>query len=190
MSPEPGLSTQPETTGAPSPASEEPKRSHLTIARHLTKLREAASAILALLAPSQPSPAEAVESPTSAATAQRAPTARPKSPLQIRIDRHSSTIDRALKVVAELNPEGKARNDLPDDLRDTIARQERIARGVIDAEIHFWSATIENNPIIRLDELESHWVRRLLDQATVLGCSPDYQEHLAFLRTWNKNAHH
>jgi hypothetical protein len=49
---------------------------------------------------------------------------------------------------------------------------------VLDAEVHFWSATIENNPMIRLD------------LAALLGCSPGYAEHLAFLSDWRVNARH
>jgi hypothetical protein len=152
-------------------------------------LRDAASAILALFAPD-----EAREGPAGAGATDtappRGPAARPKSPLEVRIDRHSGTIQRALTVVARLNPEGKSEGELPEDVRAAIARHERGAREVIDAEVHFWSATVENNPIIRLDPTEAAWVRRLLELADRVGCSPGYEEHLSFLHNWDANARH
>jgi hypothetical protein len=149
-------------------------------------LRDAASAILALFAPQ--------DDPEDVAGATAAPELRPigraKTPLEIRIERHAATIDRALTVIAQLNPDGLSRGELPEDVRGDIARHQRIARDVLDAEVHYWSATIENNPLIRLDATEDAWVRRVLRLADLLGSSPDSKEHLDSLRTWSVNARH
>jgi hypothetical protein len=156
-------------------------------------LRDTASAILALFAPrddQEDAGGAAVAAPPRGPGGEQGPIERPKTPLEIRIERHAATIDRALKVVAQLNPDGESGRELPEDVRGAIARQRRIARDVIDAEVHFWSATIENNPVSRLDEIEESWVRRVLGLADLLGCSPDYEEHLTFLRNWSVNTHH
>ena len=73
-----------------------------------------------------------------------------------------------------------------------ICERERIDAALVgpEAEVLFWSATIENNPLIRLDETEGSWVRRVLELAAVLGCSPDYEENLISLRNWSVNASH
>ena len=194
MSPEPDPPTNPlDTPAAPRPAYEKPKQSHSTIARHLTRLRDAASAILALFAShndQEDAVGAAVAAPTRGPGGELGPIERPKTPLEIRIERHTATIDRAMTAVARLNPDRKSRKELPEDLRGAIARQQRIARDTIDAEVLFWSATIENNPLIRLDETEGSWVRRILELAAVLGCSPDYEENLISLRNWSVNASH
>jgi hypothetical protein len=172
---------EPPDAQAPRPAHEELKPSHSAIRRHLTKLRDAAFAVLAVIVP--PDDREDAGS-------EHEPTERPRSPLKVRIERHAAAIDRALTIVAQLNPEGTARSELPEDVRGAIARQERIIRGVIDAEVHYWNATIEGNPVTSLDETEESWVRRLVRLAAIVGCSPDHEEHLAFLRNWAVNVHH
>ena len=78
MSPEPGPPTKPLDT----PAAEEPKPSHSTIARHLTKLRDAASAILALFAPHddhEEAVGAAVASPPRGPGGEQGPIGRPKT---------------------------------------------------------------------------------------------------------------
>jgi hypothetical protein len=172
---------EPPAAQAPRPAHEELKPSHSAIGRHLTKLRDAAFAILAVIVPADD---------REDAGSEHEPTERPRSPLEARIERHAAAIDRALAVVEQLNPQRKPRRELPEDVRGAIARQERIIRGVIDAEVHYWSATIEGNPLTGLDVTEESWVRRLIRLAAIVGCSPDHEEHLAFLRNWAVNVHH
>lgn len=57
-------------------------------------------------------------------------------------------------------------------------------RGVLEAEVHFWGATIEERPQTQLDETEDAWVVRILQLAEQVGCSPDNRGHLAHLRKW------
>jgi hypothetical protein len=179
--PAPAAGAEPPDAQVTRPAHEEPKPSHSVIARHLTKLRDAAFAILAVIVP----PDDRED-----ASREHEPRERPKSPLEIRIERHAAAIDRALTVVARLNPERKSRSGLPEDVRGAIARQEQIIRDVIDAEVHYWSAIVESRPLSGLDEVEEYWVRRLMRLAGMVGCSPDHEEHLAFLRNWSVNVHH
>jgi hypothetical protein len=179
MNPEPGLSTQ---LG-------EPKPSHSAIGRHLTALRDVARTILELFAPQADRDEEIdVAVATLLPGAGRTPIRTPKSPLEIRIECHSALIDQTLKVTAKLNPEGVSPKELPEDVRAALASQDRVIRGILDAEVHFWGATIENNPLTHLDETEESWVRRGIGLVARVGCSPDNEEHLAFLRKWSKSA--
>jgi hypothetical protein len=192
MDPEPGLSTQPvEDHAALTPPFGGPKPSHTAIGRHLTALRDVARAILELFAPHADRDEEvdtAVASPPPGA--ERPPIRRPKSPLEIRIERHSALIDRALGVADKLNPEGVSPTELPEDVRAALGSQDRVIREILDAEVHFWGASIENNPLTHLDETEESWVRKVIRLVARVGCSPDNEEHLAFLRKWSKSRQH
>ncbi|SIO33721.1 hypothetical protein SAMN05444166_3893 [Singulisphaera sp. GP187] len=172
-------SAKPSATQAP--PHEEFKRSHSIIGRHLTKLRDAAFAILTAFAPP--------EDPEEAGRG-HGPTGPTKSLLEARIDHHAAVIDRALNVVAQLNPDHKSRRDLPEEARGAIGRQEQIIRDVVNAEVHYWSASIEGNPLIGLDETEGAWVRRLVRLGDRVGCDADHEEHLVFLRNWVANSRH
>ena len=173
------------------PARGETKSTHSAIGRHLTALRDVARSILELFDPyaDMEEEVETVVVPPPPG-AERPPTRRPRSPLEVRIDRHSALIGQALKVVAKLNPEGGSPGVLPEDVRAALASQNRLIRAILDAEIHFWGANIEDNPLIHLDETEESWVRRIIGLVARVGCSPDNEEPLAFLRRWSRNRNH
>jgi hypothetical protein len=174
----------------------QPESSHPAIDRHLTRLRDAAHAVMGLFDlhhhhPHQDQGAEAgTQAEPRPAQPPHKPTPHVKSPLEARIDRHMAVIDRALTLVSELNPDGKRRQDLADEAQREVGRQEHNIRDVIDAEVHFWAATIEHNPATRLDETEVAWVRRIVRLGNIVGCSPDREESLTFLRSWGSNIHH
>jgi hypothetical protein len=179
--------TGPESSSIPA-ASAESKATHQTILRHLAKLRDGALAALAQLAPHGRAATAAAAAPPRVGDAARAPVPS-KSPLEARIERHMATVERALTLIVQAAPADGSREGPAEEQRQAIARQERTIRGIIDAEVLFWGATTENNPTVKLDEVEAAWVRRLLRLAGDHGCSPDRVEYLRFLRTWAANAH-
>lgn len=119
------MSTEPDPSGPPrgdSPTSPEgSKPSYSAIGRHLTALRDAASAILTLFAPHQrpeDQVGEAVAPPPPGKESR--PIRRTKGPLEIRIERHAAIIDRALDLTARLNPSKVSPWELPQDVRGDI----------------------------------------------------------------------
>jgi hypothetical protein len=159
---------------------EMPKPSYSAIGRHLTALRDAASNILALFArQGEPAPEAVVPSTTPAKEPEAV--GRKKSPLTIRIERHTAAINKALGVTARLNPGKLSRWELSQDVRKDLDWQDQVIRGILDAEVHFWAATVEHDPQIRLDETEEAWLARITQLATIVGCSPGNEHHLALL---------
>jgi hypothetical protein len=183
---DPGTSGLPNLAPAsPSASLEEPRPSYPAIGRHLTVLRDAASAILLLFAKQgEPAPeAGSVASP-STTSKESEPVGKKKNPLTIRIERHTAAINRALGVTTRLNPGKLSRWELSQDVRKDLDWQDQVIRGILDAEVHFWSATLERNPQFQLDETEESWLERIAQLAAVVGCSPGNEEHLARLQKW------
>ncbi len=109
---------------------------------------------------------------------------RPRTLLEFRIDRHMRMVHRALDQIRELNPKGTTRDELPEEVWDSLAgRGERALLDTVDAEVRFWAAIIAHNPMIRLGEGEAVWVSRVVRLANVIRNSADRRrEELAFLR--------
>jgi hypothetical protein len=175
---------------------EEHKPTYQVILRHLAKFRDGARAVLDLFdlprARETPSAivAQAPSIPSAQAQTAEAPVRLAKTPLQIRIERHMGLVDRALQQIQALNPEQKKRAELPQDLRESIAKNELMIYDVVKAELHFWAAAIQNSPVDKVDETEQAWIARILRLANILGVDDDHQEHLDFLKSWTAQVHH
>jgi hypothetical protein len=187
MSSDPGTSRPPNLSPAsPSASLEVPKPSYSAIGRHLTVLRDAASNILALFAKQgEPAPEAGVASSPTTPAKEPEVGGRKRNPLTIRIERHTAAINRALGVTTRLNPSKLSRWELSQDVRKDLDWQDQVIRGILDAEVHFWSATLERNPQVPLDETEESWLIRIAQLAAILGCSPGNEEHLARLQKWH-----
>jgi hypothetical protein len=177
-------------------STESEKPTYQVILRHLARFRDGARAVLAFFDsghPDETNTAVAVPPPPAASTVGPAPAAvrEPvKSPMQRRIERHMGLVDQALKQIHSLNPEHKQRIELPQEARELIATKRRTIRDIVNAELHFWAATIENNPLSKFDDTEQVWIARIIRLANTLGVEPDRQEHLAFLKDWASHKHH
>jgi len=160
-----------------------PRLTYQVILRHLAKFRDGANAVLDIFDKHQPSPAAPAETLPAGAVPER------KSPLQLRIERHMATVDRALEKIRDLNPDRKKKAELPPEIRDQILTKERTLRDIVGAELHFWSACIENAPLDGLDEIEQKWIRRMIRLANILGVDAEHKEHLDFLEDWASHEH-
>jgi hypothetical protein len=111
-------------------------------------------------------------------------TGRPRDLLEFRIDRHMRMLRRALDQTRGLNPEGTTRDDLPEEVWDSLAwRGERALLDIVDAEVRFWAAIIAENPMARLGGVEAAWVGKVVRLANIIRESDDRRrEELAFLR--------
>ena len=109
---------------------------------------------------------------------------RPKTLLEFRIDRHMRMVHPALDHIRELNPTGTTRDDLSEQVWDTLVeRGERSLLDIVDAEVRFWATVIAHNPATRLGESEALWVGRVVRLANIIRNSADRRrEELAFLR--------
>jgi hypothetical protein len=174
----------------------EDKPTYQVILRHLARLRDGARAVLALFGshgaddtqPSGAAPAPPASSAGAEATA--VVSAAVKTPMELRIERHMRLVDRALEQIHALNPEHQKRNELPQETRALIARKERTIHDIVEAEICYWAATIENSPLSRFDDMERAWIARILRLAQMLGVDPKYQEHFKFVKDWASYEHH
>jgi hypothetical protein len=108
---------------------------------------------------------------------------RPKTLLEFRIDRHMRMVHRALDKIRQLNSNGATRDQLPEEVWDSLAgRGERALLDIVDAEVRFWAEIIAYNRAIRLGENEALWVRRVVRLANIVRNSADRRrEDLAFL---------
>jgi hypothetical protein len=187
-------------TGAPLPSGTAPGASHqapeqtrLTyqvILRHLAKFRDGARTLLDIFDKQAPSEA-ALKAPVPPfPKAVRKVEPESKGSLELRIERHMGAVDRALTQIRDLNPESMKRADLPPDVRELIDTKERTMRDIVSAELHFWSAFIENSPLSKFDEIERAWIGRMIRLANLLGVDRDHQEHLNFLKDWASHEHH
>jgi hypothetical protein len=170
------------------------KLTYQVILRHLAKLRDGAHAVLDLLESQAPKAGRAevkTQGPSPAAAPAVTPKLQPKPkfPLQVRIERHMASVDRALEQIRELNPELHKKVDLPPDVRDKIVVKERTIRDIVGAELHFWAATIENSPLDKFDEIEQKWIKRIIRLANIIGVDADHTEHLDFLTDWASREH-
>ncbi|SIO60518.1 hypothetical protein SAMN05444166_6423 [Singulisphaera sp. GP187] len=111
-------------------------------------------------------------------------TGRPRTLLEFRINRRMRMVHRALDQIQELNPKGTTRDDLPEEVWDSLAgRGERALLDIVDAEVRFWAAILTHNPLILLGEGEAVWVGRVVRLAHIIRNSADRRrEELAFLR--------
>ncbi|MGA2703175.1 MAG: hypothetical protein ABSH35_19020 [Isosphaeraceae bacterium] len=169
------------------------------ILRHLAKFRDGATALLDLLFATQAPAADADRAapavpgaavPGAAAPAVPRPAEQePKSPLEIRIERHMSRVDQALRQIRDLNPEGKKKLDLAPEVRDQIITKERTIHDIVGAELHFWSAAIANSPLDKFDQTEQAWARRIIRLAKIIGVDAEHKEHLEFLEDWASQEH-
>ena len=158
------------------------------ILRHLAKFRDGATALLNLFATHAPAAdadrAAPADSGASAAAVAKPAEKEPKSPLEIRIERHMSKVDQALRQIRDLNPERKKKLDLAPEVHDQIITKERTIHDIVGAELHFWSAAIENSPLDKFDQTEQAWVRRIIRLANIIGVDAEHKEHLEFLEDW------
>ena len=163
------------------------------ILRHLAKFRDGATALLDLFATHAPAAdadrAAPADSGASAPAVPRPAEQEPKSPLEIRIERHMSKVDQALRQIRDLNPERKKKLELAPEVRDQIMTKERTIHDIVGAELHFWSAAIENSPLDKFDQTEQAWVRRIIRLAKIIGVDAEHKEHLEFLEDWASQEH-
>ena len=163
------------------------------ILRHLAKFRDGATALLDLFATRAPATdadrATPADSGASAPAVPKPAEQVPKSPLEIRIERHMSRVDEALRQIRDLNPERKKKLDLAPEVRDQIITKERTIHDIVGAELHFWSAAIENSPLDKFDQTEQAWVRRIIRLAKIIGVDAEHKEHLEFLEDWASQEH-
>ncbi len=163
------------------------------ILRHLAKFRDGATALLNLFATQAPAAdaekAAPADSGASAPAVPKPAEQMPKSPLELRIERHMSRVDQALRQIRDLNPEPKKKLDLAPEVRDQIITKERTIHDIVGAELHFWSAAIANSPLDKFDQTERAWVRRIIRLAKIIGVDAEHKEHLEFLEDWASHEH-
>jgi hypothetical protein len=163
------------------------------ILRHLAKFRDGATALLDLFAtqaPAADADREAPAVPGAAAPAAPRPARQePKSPLELRIERHIFRVDQALRQIRDLNPEQRMKLELAPEVRDQIITKERTIHDIVGAELHFWAAAIENSLLDKFDQTEQSWVRRIIRLAEIIGVDAEHKEHLEFLEDWASQEH-
>lgn len=182
-----GTGTPPRVPLPATPGSAEaPRLTYQVILRHLAKFRDGAHAVLDIFDSHQPE--HALSGETVQPWAEPVET-EPKTPLQLRIERHMASVDRALVQIRDLNPDHKKKVELPPEIRQQILTKERTLRDIVGAELHFWSAAIENAPLDKFDEIEQKWIRRMIRLAGILGVDAEHKEHLDFLQDWASQEH-
>jgi len=163
------------------------------ILRHLAKFRDGATALLNLFAIHAPAAdadqAAPVDSGASAPAVPKPAEQESKSLLEIRIERHMSKVDQALRQIRDLNPEHKKKLELAPDVRDQIETKERTIRDIVGAELHFWAAANEKSSLDKFDQTEQAWVRRIIRLANIIGVDAEHKEHLEFLEDWASQEH-
>ncbi len=163
------------------------------ILRHLAKFRDGAKVVLDLFKTHAPAGMkDEARPPRPAAPAGAVPKtveAGPKSPLHLRIDRHMATVDEALRLIASMNPEQKPKGDFPPEVRDQIRTKERTLHDIVAAELHFWAATIKQNPLAKFDQTEQAWMLWIILMANIIGVDAQHKEDLAFLEDWASQEH-
>jgi hypothetical protein len=162
----------------------EQKLTYQVILRHLAKFRDGARHLFELLGEHAPVPEESLEAAAPEATERE-----PRSPLELRIERHMGAVDRALIQLNKLNPDRKKWAELPPEVRGQVVLKERTIRDIVAAELHFWAAAIENAPLDKFDPIEQAWVHRIIRLANRIGVDADHKEHLCFLEDWASHKH-
>ena len=180
----PSEPTEPGATATP----EKPRGLSLTyqvILRHLAKFRDAATAVRDLFATHAPTAGDqsGPSMPVAPAVPESAE-AEPRSPLELRIESHMAKVDQALRQAASLNPEHKKKGELPPEILDQIRVKERTIHDIVGAELHFWAATIEQNPLAKFDSTEQTWILWIILLANIIGVDAEHKEHLTFLEDW------
>jgi hypothetical protein len=170
----------------------EHRLTYQVILRHLAKFRDGARVLLDLFSEHAPSLSETSE-PVAASGTEAGPTEapepEPKSPLELRIERHMGAVDRALIQINKLNPDHKKKAELPPEIREQMALKERTIHDIVGAELHFWAAAIENAPLDKFDPIEQAWIRRIIRLANLIGVDSDHKEYLDFLEDWASQEH-
>jgi hypothetical protein len=189
-----GAANATENPGTAAPPQPPPQKlTYQVILRHLAKFRDVARAVLDLFETHAPATGEAkvkTQQPPLAPAPSAAPEPQLKFPLQLRIERHMASVDRALEQIRDLNPEHRKKVHLPPEVRAKIVARERTIHDIVGAELHFWAATIENSPLDKFDEVEQKWINRIIRLANIIGVDKDHKEHLDFLVDWASQEHH
>jgi hypothetical protein len=177
------------------PSTQEAKLTYTVILRHREKLRDGARVVLAFFeSPGAGETSTAIAVPIPPASSAGGPAAAGSEPIKTlmerRIERHMGLVDQALNQIQSLNPDRKKRVELPAKVRELIVKKERTIRDIVNAEIHYWAATIQNNPLTKFDSTEQAWIFRILRLVNALGVEPNHKEHLAFVRDWASHKHH
>jgi hypothetical protein len=170
------------------------KMTYQVILRHLGKFRDGALAILNMVDPQRPGESKGMALAATAAglaSEQLSQSESPesKSSLQSRIEQHMTTLDRALAEIRDLNPDLKQAAELSAEVRRQILINERTIHDIVGAELHFWSAAIENVPDDNFDPTERSWVARMIRLANILGVDDEHKSHLEFLEDWALREH-
>jgi hypothetical protein len=167
----------------------EHKLTYLVILRHLAKFRDGAHHLLEIFSEHAASLGEDVTAARPESEEEAPPEPEPKSPLELRIERHMGTVDRALIQINKLNPDHKKKAELPPEITEQIVLKERTIHDIIAAELHFWAAAIENSPLDTFDPVEQAWIRRMIRLADLVGVDAEHKEHLDFLEDWASHEH-
>ena len=157
------------------------------ILRHLAKFRDGALAILRLVDSQRTGASDGrAATPAGHGTEHSSASESPDSnrPLPLRIDEHMTTVDRALAEIRELNPDQRQTAELSAEVRQRLIIKERTIHDIVGAELHFWSAAIENSPPDSLDPTERAWVGRMIRMANILGVDDEHKQHFEFLEDW------
>jgi hypothetical protein len=162
----------------------EHRLAYQVILRHLARFRDGALALLRILNGRE------TQGEPDATVAVVSEPAVEKSPLEARIERHMGLVDRALDQIRTVNPERKKKDELSPEQRDEVRKHEATLRAIVCSELHYWSATIEHNPLEKFDPMEQSWIRRIIRLGDLLGVDQDHQEHLTFLHDWASHEHH
>jgi hypothetical protein len=91
--------------------------------------------------------------------------------------------------IREVNPGGKKKAELSPELREVIVKREQTIRDIVSAELHFWSASIQNSPLDKFDDTERAWIARIVRLGKILGVDADYHEYLDFLADSASHVH-
>ena len=113
-----------------------------------------------------------------------------KTSIQLRIERHLTLVDRALIQINSLNPLHRKWFCLPAEARELIAQQERTIHEIVNAEIHFWAASIQNIPLGKFHDTERSWIARMIRLVSIVGIDSSHQDSLAFLKEWISHEYH
>ncbi|MDR3617756.1 MAG: hypothetical protein P4L85_00255 [Paludisphaera borealis] len=168
---------------------EEHRPTYQLMLRHLAKFRDGALGLLHVLDGDRVASGD--ENAVAVAQPQAAPTPAPAlSPLDARIERHMGMVDQVLEQIRALNPDHENRAKLPPERSEQIRKKESTLRDIVSSELHYWSATIEHNPLEKFDSTEQAWIRRIIRLSDLLGVDQSHEEHLRFLHDWASNEHH
>ena len=107
-----------------------------------------------------------------------------ESPLEVRIERHMNLVELALRQLRDLKPEASPGADPSSQVQEQIETRQKTIHDIVGAELHYWSAAVENAPRESFDTVELDWIARILHLAELIGVDEEHQEHLRRLRDW------